>query len=50
MTIQWPPAGVGWIIALVVLVFAALGLFDVVPASPHLVFAMLLGLAAARLV
>jgi hypothetical protein len=50
MTIQWPPPGVGWIIALVVVVFASLGLMDVVPASPHLVFGMLLGLAVARIV
>jgi hypothetical protein len=50
MTIQWPPAGVGWIIALLVLVLAFLGLIGVVPASPPVVFGSLAALAVARLV
>jgi hypothetical protein len=44
-----PPFTVGLIVAVVVLILAVLGLVGVLPASPQVVFALLAGLAVARL-
>jgi hypothetical protein len=48
MTIQWP-SGLGAVIAIIVLVFAILGLAGVLPPSPTVVFALIAALAVARL-
>lgn len=50
MTVNWPPPGIGWVVAIVVLLVAILGLIDVVPASPHAVFGCIAALAVARLI
>lgn len=43
------PTGVGAVVAVVVLILAVLGLVGVLPPSPQVVFALLAGLAIARL-
>jgi len=48
MTVAWP-TGVGAVIAVLVVVFAVLGLAGVLPPSPTVVFALLLALGIARL-
>lgn len=50
MNVTWPPVGVGWIIAVVVILLCVLGLVGVLPLTPALAFGMLGGLAVARLV
>lgn len=50
MTIAWPPAGIGWVIAILVLIFAILLMAGVVPMTPITVGGMLAGLAIARIV
>jgi hypothetical protein len=43
------PVTIGWLIALIVLLLAILGLLSVVPASPLVVFGLIGALAVARL-
>lgn len=52
MSIQGAPAWltVGWIIAIVVLILAVLGLLSVLPMTTTVVFGLLAALAVARLV
>lgn len=41
---------IGWLVALLVLILAILGLVGVLPASPTVVFGLLAALAIARLI
>lgn len=50
MTVTWPPVGIGWLLAILVLLIAVLGLLGVVPPSPNVVFGSLAALAIARLI
>jgi len=50
MTVNWPPPGIGWVFALVVLIVAILGLVGSVPLSGPVVFGSLAALAVARLI
>jgi hypothetical protein len=50
MTVSWPPSGIGWIVALLVLLIAMLGLLGIVPLSAPVVFGSLAALAVARLI
>lgn len=50
MTVNWPPPGIGWVVALLVLIIAVLGLVGTVPLSAPVVFGSLAALALARLV
>jgi hypothetical protein len=49
LQVSAPVITIGWLLALVVGLIALLGLLGVVPASPQVVFGLILGLAVARL-
>jgi hypothetical protein len=50
MTVAWPPSGIGWVIAILVLLFAVLMMAGVLPMTPITVGGMIAGLAIARII
>ena len=49
-TVGTYPVGLGTVIALIVLILGVLGLLTIIPASPAVVFSLIVALAVARLV
>jgi hypothetical protein len=50
MSVTWPPQGLGWVIAILVLLFAVLMMAGVLPMTPITVGGMIAGLAIARII